>query len=482
MIFQNLSPGLVSFLGRSFARVLIVLMALGVAGGQQNSQPVSPPSPHERTYSQSKLTVEKALKELQTSLSGRLPVLDGFAIQSEYPLSRYQRGYYQSTVHVSASASGGSLVRVNTKVTAWYSDSSPARSGYKVLASNGRLESDLLDQLDELLTTNANANGNSNAKSSLDFNTATSPPEGESEARKASRNTASSDKKTSANRTSTKAGDDLLISAPRSPETDRTFASALTPGRPTALTSQPRAEIKSSPQNPEDRSATALQVEAASLEEVLKNQAHPKNLVAIKKSGTPVVSTPSLNGKTLFLASAQDEFEMLDFNADWVHVRVSGLSRGWIWRTSLEMPQGISDIPKADASGAPAVAVADLFQVTREETAPFPGDWEPLRNKTVKIVSVQKIQENEKNSGAQAKLEYSKSLLDKNYAELADKGRDLAGIVLIFDSVDGGMIAATVPTVRAWKAGTLSDSALWHQCYFDPPETFTVSSNPANGH
>lgn len=480
MIFQTLSPELVSFLRRSLARVLLVLMALGIAGAQQSSQPSPPLSSQERTYTQSRITVEKALKELQASLSGRLPVLDGFAVQGEYPLSRYQRGYYQSTVHVSASPSGGSLVRVNTKVTAWYADSSPARSGYKVLASNGRLESDLLDQLDELLATNANANGNSSAKSSLDLKTSTSPRGGESETLKASRNTTSSDKKTSADRTSTEAGGDPLISAPRSPETDRTFASALTPGRPTDLTGRPPAEIKSATKNPEDRSATALQTEAASLEEALKNQAHPKNLVAIKKSGTPVVSTPSLNGKTLFLASAQDEFEMLDFNADWVHVRVSGLSRGWIWRTSLEMPQGISDIPKADATGAPIVA--DLFQVTREETAPFPGDWEPLRNKTVKIVSVQKIQENEKNSGAQAKLEYSKSLLDKNYAELADKGKDLAGIVLIFDSVDGGMIAATISTVRAWKAGTLSDSALWHQCYFDPPETFTVSSNPANGH
>ena len=198
MIFQNFPP----VRGFSFARPLvpglIVLVALGIAGAQQSSQPSEPPSSHERTYSQSKIAVEKALKELQASLSGRLPVLDGFAIPGEYPLSRYQRGYYQSTVHVSASASGGSLVRINTKVTAWYADSSPARSGYKVLASNGRLESDLLDQLDELLTTNANANGNSNAKSSLDFNTATSPPEGESEARKASRNTASSDKKTSA--------------------------------------------------------------------------------------------------------------------------------------------------------------------------------------------------------------------------------------------------------------------------------------------
>jgi hypothetical protein len=143
------------------------------------------------------------------------------------------------------------------------------------------------------------------------------------------------------------------------------------------------------------------------------------------------------------------------------------------------MPEGISDIPLNGAAAAPVVA--DLFEVTREETAPFPGDWEALRGKNVKIISVQKVHENEKDSGAQAKLEFAKSLLDKNYADLAARAKELSGIVLIFDSVDGGMIAATLPTVRQWKAGTLSDAALWHQCYFDPPETFTVSSS-SGGH
>ncbi len=87
----------------------------------------------------------------------------------------------------------------------------------------------------------------------------------------------------------------------------------------------------------------SLKAEAENLEEILKNTAHPKNLVAVKKSGTPVVSTPSLTAKPQFLASLHDEFELLDFNADWVHVRISGLSRGWIWRNSVEMPEGISD-------------------------------------------------------------------------------------------------------------------------------------------
>jgi hypothetical protein len=69
-------------------------------------------------------------------------------------------------------------------------------------------------------------------------------------------------------------------------------------------------------------------------------------------------------------------------------------------------------------------------------------------------------------------------LLDKTYGELA-KSPGLSGLVLIFDSVDGGMMAATTPTIRRWKAGGLTDAALWHQCYFDPPETFSLSSTAA---
>jgi hypothetical protein len=425
---------------------------------------------YERTYRQSKSAVEKALKELQPSMSGRLPVPEGFALPGDHPLNRYQRAYYQSAVQVSSTASGGSVVRVSTKVTAWYADTVSSRSGYQLLTSNGRLESDLLDQLTDLLatrpgvTSSGGSSGESSSQSSSEGFPVTAPPAA------SAKRPATAEKGIAAKGTT-----EPTISAPmpRLPETGRTFSSSVEQG----LSGQQLADSKNS-QKPLDQPATGLQAEAASLEEVLKNQAHPKNLVAIKKSGTPVVSTPSLNGKTLFLASAHDEFEMLDFNADWVHVKISGLSRGWIWRTSLEMPEGISDIPQA---GASVLVAADLFQVTREETAPFPGDWEPLRGRSVKIISVQKIQENEKDSGAQAKLEFAKSLLDKNYAELAAKSQELAGVVLIFDSVDGGMIAATLPTVQQWKAGTLTDAALWHHCYFDPPETFNVAG-PAGGH
>ena len=144
---------------------------------------------------------------------------------------------------------------------------------------------------------------------------------------------------------------------------------------------------------------------------------------------------------------------------------------GWIWRDSLEMPASVPDIATKSIA-PPAPTAAQLFHVVREETAPFPGDWDALRGRTVKIISVQKTEEGEKGAGAQMKLEFAKAVFDKNYGELAGKTQDIGGIVVIFDSADGGMIAASLPVLQQWKAGTLSDAALWHQCFFDPPETF----------
>jgi hypothetical protein len=252
---------------------------------------------------------------------------------------------------------------------------------------------------------------------------------------------------------------------PQFPQTDRTFSSSVAQGIADQMrtTGRPSDALT-------DKSNSALQAEADNLEEILKNTAHPKNLVAVKKSGTPVVATPSLTAKPQFLASLHDEFEMLDFNADWVHVRISGLSRGWIWRNSVEMPNGISDVTAPAA--ATMASAADLFHVVHEEASTFPGDWEPLKNKNVKIISVQKIDENARNASATERLEYAKFLLEKGYKEIAQKPQNLAGVVVIFDSADGGMIAATVPTLQQWRAGALSDSALWHKCFFDPPETF----------
>jgi hypothetical protein len=415
-------------------------------------------SSYERSFPQSKATIEKTLKILQPNLAGHLPVLDGFAQPGEHPLDRYQRAYYQTTVQILPTPSGGSLVRVSAKVTAWYNDPAAGHSGYQLLTSNGRLEADLLDQLGEQL-----------AQGSADNRTTTASVSTPA----ATTSTVSTTSKPAESRVEQPATEPKAPTAPSSSENERKFSSSLNQ----SLEDQERASAQLAAL-PNLGSTTALRTEADSLEEILKNQAHPKNLVAVKKSGTPVVSTPSLTAKPQFLASLHDEFEMLDFNADWVHVRISGLSRGWIWRNSVEMPEGIPDtaVPVASAQ-APA---ADLFHVIREETSTFPGDWESLRNKTVKIISVQKLDDAAKDAGPKDRLEYAKFLFDKSYAEITKKPAELAGVVVIFDSSDGGMIAATLPALQQWRAGTLSDSALWHKCFFDPPETFDSAGASAS--
>jgi hypothetical protein len=395
-------------------------------------------APQERTFSQSKPAVEKALKSLQPFTAGRIPILDGFARPGNLPMDRFQRAYYQCTVEVLASGSAGSLVRVRAKITAWYTDRTSSGSGYRALPSNGRLETDLLDRLSDALGESPSAfeaGPPSRAPSPVAHHPATAEP---------------------------------VVSAPM----PRLPASSLygglqvpTPG------SDPSASLEGQTEAAEKRERD-LASEAKGLEEILENQSHPDNLAAVKKTGTPVLESAKADAPVLFAATAGDEFEILDTSLEWVHVRISGLSRGWIRRASLEMP-GDQTVERQAIGGSRPIAAA-AFHVTAEQFAPFPGDWVALRGKTVKIVSVQKTNENAKDPGPQARLEFAKALFTKEYPE-ASLASD--GIVLIFDSEDGGMVAAALPSLQQWKVGTLSDEAFWRQCFFDPPEAFTPSAN-----
>lgn len=421
-----------------FTRVAPISLSLMVCLLAQQNYAQS--SSSERAFPQSKESIEQALKKLQPSMAGRLPVVDGFVVALDQPLDRYRRAYYQTSVRVSAISADNCVVHVNTKITAWYTDPAGTRSGYRLLNSNGRLESDLLDELTEDLA--------ANTRTTL---SPVAPPPKEASAAPV---------QTPSNEV-THLGEQEAQPRPVSPKisTSGPFAAPLNPSLPTR-------ESLTLPAKPADQETEA---QIKDLEAVLQNQGHPNNLVAVKQAGVPVVNSPSLTGKTLFLASLHDEFEMLDFNADWVHVRISGLSRGWIWRNSVEMPDGIPDTATHSGSG-PKAAAEQLFHVTREESASFPGDWPALKGKSVKILSIEKVDDAAKDAGVIMRLEFAKGQLEKQYSELGKNSENLAGIVLIFDSADGGMIAATLPAIEKWKAGNLSDSAFWHLCFFDPPE------------
>jgi hypothetical protein len=429
------------------------------------AETVSVPNvPYERSFLQSTAMVEKRIKELQMS-AGHLPVLDGFAVPGDRPLNRFQHGYYQCVTQVLPTLSGGSRVRVSATITAWYNDPVAGKSDYQVLPSNGRLENDFLDRLQERL-------GEEASSVVPNFRTSSTPVP-------------------------------MSKSNPRVPEPT---ISAPTPGNSTPIAKSGTAAAGSTFNLGDplgtahmaslatrkaivDKHTQEQEKEAKALEEILQNQAHPSNLAAVTMAKTPVFASPSQGTKILFLAAAEDEFEILESNPNWVHVRISGLSRGWIRRSSLIMPEDESDAQqtgrgkgveseKENSDLRPPVVHQPTFQVQSEQITSFPGNWAPLRGKMVNVITVQKTADSGTDTGSAAKLAFTKSLFDKAYLEIAKGSTSIDGVVVIFDSDDGGMTAATVPALRQWQTGGLSEEAFWRRCFFDPPEAFHTTASP----
>ncbi len=389
-------------------RVLFLAIVL-VANYCLAQNPVGPTAPAlvKRTFPQSVSAVAKALTKIQSTTSGELPTLDGFVISGPQALDGYKKPRYQCTVRTAGLPSGGTLVRVSAKITAWHDG---AHSGYEVLTSNGRLESDLLDRLqDALVPVHTSKAANASAAPAPD------------------------------------------ISAPM-PQFPK--SSGLVP---------PGEAAKGDNSN--------LEQEAASLEDILRNQSRPTNLVAVKLDQTPVLELPRSDAKILFLASAEDEFEVLDANPAWVHVRISGLSRGWLRRSTIEMLDG-SEAAKTEAPAraeklgeAVTSSASAPFSVSSEEVGAFPGDWGPLKGKSARIISVQQATGSGRITSPHDKLQFAISVFKK---EPLSPGVD--GLVLIFDAEDGGMVASTREALDEWRRGTISEASFWKQCLLDPPE------------
>ena len=74
------------------------------------------------------------------------------------------------------------------------------------------------------------------------------------------------------------------------------------------------------------------------------------------------------------------------------------------------------------------------------------------------------------------KRKFAKYLLLEAYKDMASSDPNVSGIVIVFDSADGGQIAATMDNLKALQDGSISDAAFWHSCSLDPPEAFQASA------
>ena len=408
------------------AQIFLCFVLVGAAALETSAQAV----PYARNFTAPRAQVEQALKDLQAYSGQKLPLLDGFVAQPEKPLDRYERGFYQFSIELLPGDSGGTIVRLSAKITAWYADRDVTKSGYQVLPSNGRLELDFLDRVEEKLT----------GKPASTSPTANSPQ------------------------------------APQ-PKLDLSGArTAATMAAPLPQTAQQPDEVSllRNQRIASEKRVQQLTAELQNLQELQHTQAHPRNLIVVKKNHTPIYAKNAENSRVLFEASANDEFEFLDEQGEWVHITISGDSRGFVRRNLVELPEGLAGRMQSPAGGPEEKFTG--FRIAREETGDFPGAWEPLKGKKVKIFTVQLLSQNPKETGPDVRLSYCLALFEKGFREGVDANPAPEGVVVIFDAADGGIAAATSANIQKLSSGSLKGEAFWQQAYLDPPDAFAPAS------
>jgi hypothetical protein len=409
-----------------FAKILLCFVYLASFARETPAQAI----PYARNFTTPRPQIEQALKDLQAYSGQKLPVLDGFVAAADKPLDRYERGFYQFSIELLPGDAGGTIVRLSAKITAWYADRDVAKSGYQVLPSNGRLELDFLDRLEEKLT------GKPVASTAP---TANSPQ------------------------------------APQ-PKLDLSGArTAATMAAPLPQTAQQPDEIAllRNQRIAAEKRVQQLTAELQNLQELQHTQAHPRNLIVVKKSRTPIYAKNAENSRALFEAAANDEFEFLDEEGEWIHITISGDSRGFVRRNSVELPEGLAAGLQFSTPGPEDKFIG--FRIEREETGDFPGDWPPLKGKKVKIFTVQLLSQNPKETAPTVRLNYCLALFEKGLREGSAANPALDGVVVIFDAADGAIAAATSPNIQKLASGELKGEAFWQQGYLDPPDAFSTA-------
>jgi hypothetical protein len=410
-----------------FANLFLCVLCLAFSARESHPQAV----PYARNFAVPRARVEQALKDLQAYSGQKLPLLDGFVAPPEKPLDRYERGFYQFSIELLPGDSGGTIVRLSAKITAWYADRDVSKSGYQVLPSNGRLELDFLDRLEEKLT------GKPVASTSPAVNSPQAPQP------------------------------KLDLSGARS-------AATMAAPLPQAAQQPDEVALLRNQRVAGEKRVQQLTAELQNLQELQRTQAHPRNLIVVKKSRTPIYAKNTESSRVLFEAAANDEFEFLDEEGEWIHITISGDSRGFVRKSSVELPEGLAVRLQSAASGLEEKFPG--FRIEREETGDFPGAWAPLKGKKVKIFTVQLLSENLKETGPTVRLNYSLALFERGLGEESVGNPTLEGVVVIFDSADGGIAAATSANIQKLVSGSLKGAAFWQQGYLDPPDAFAPAT------
>jgi hypothetical protein len=401
-------------------------------------------NPVERAYPYPLEVVKKGLEQMGGFGGGKLPLIDGFVAASVPQVDRYERPYYQYRVQLNPADRNSTTVRVEARISAWYADPEPAHAQYKSLPSNGRLENDLLDRLQDAL-------GPRTVKP------AASVPSGKPPA--------------------------VLLPADNAARPDSVS--------PRTKPADPAAKPSGSPSSPQEQLDALLaqrqdvrEKTAALLAQIDDRKAADgksadvAKLASVKHSGVGVMSRKNFGGPVLFRAQAEDEFEVESLESGWALVRLSEGTTAYIQADELNLPAGVVEKPVvATAPGAPPASPKtsepDLgFWVSREDVNVFSGDWARLKGKKVLFVYAQPRGILSDMAGDDAKLAYTKRVFMSRFRSVTQSATGVEGVVVVFLGSKGGVAAATLTDIQQWVEGGLADEAFVNRCSLDPPDEF----------
>jgi hypothetical protein len=219
-----------------------------------------------------------------------------------------------------------------------------------------------------------------------------------------------------------------------------------------------------------------LQSQIQELEKTLDAPSSNLEVVAVQETGVPVMDAPTPSAHRLFRAGPGDEFEVVRGQGAWDQVRVGAASTAWIRRakvvpiignTSAGKPGHLEE-PQAGGSNSP-------FEIIQEEVQPFSGNWSELRGKQTLFVWVQPAR------GITQPLpgdrwDFAVRIFRERGYVASLSYQPYAGVAVIFDEPEGGVVAATLDGIRRWQNGNTPALAFRKECSMDPPASFIAMS------
>ena len=469
---------------RAEAAVLLCVAAM-IACGALWAQ--APAASGEREYPFAPEKVHKALEHMGAFSGERLPILDGFVAADAGQLDQYEKPYFQYRVRLVPANASGTRVKIEARITAQYAAAGSHALQYRALPSNGRLEADLLDRLDETLgmCSKRAAAAESPASSSTRRLSATASVV-----------------------TSTSVPSIAVVPA-------REYSRAALPHPSRTETPQEQLDAVLREREAVREKTAALRTQLVQLEGLIASSEPVKQYAAVKRDGAGVMSRMSFGGPVLFRAQEGDEFEVVSQQQDWTLVRLGPSSTAWVQTDEMEFPSGLpvkqevkqeveqaapadlqeqNTVPPAQTAavltssrsvaGADASAPAqpDLgFWARHEEVRAFSGDWLPLQGKKVLFVLVQPRDLLTELSNDDRKLAFAKRVFASRYQAANRPNARFEGIVVIFMGGRGGVAAATVADIRQWSEGSVAEGTFLSRCSLDPADEFRGRARVSTG-